>query len=327
MKKFFALFLSCIMCVSVLAGCGNKENSSSSVNSGASQELSGPIAIIIPSASHGWMAGISYFAEQKCKELNLDEGKGYKLMTSANVNEQANQIEEAISLNPSAIVLLPHTDEVSVTAQKISDKNIPLVVFDRKVEADYSAYIAGDNAGIGTKSAEYLGEKLGGKGTIAVLNVPSSGSVSVERVDAFKEKMSESYPDIKLIDMTASDFTQQSGLKTMTDVLTANEKIDAIFSIDDESSLGMLQAISDSKRTDIKYVTGAGGSQSYFAKIKENEQPLCMTATYSPSMIKDAVAAAYDLAQGKTVEKDNIITPSVVTKDNVSEFIDENSPY
>lgn len=338
MKKLLCAMLAAVMVTMSLASCGNNGGSSSDVSPSEPQSSEstpdattanpdGPIAIVVPAAEHGWMAGIAYFAEQKCKEMGLEEGTGYKLVTSANVNEQANQIEEMIDLGASAIVLLPHTDEVSVAAQKIMDANIPLVVFDRKVTGDYTAYLAGDNPGIGTESAKLMGEKLGGEGTIAVLNVPSSGSVSTERVDAFKAEMAKSYPNIKLVDFTADDFTQQSGLKTATDVLVANEKLDAIFSIDDESSLGILQAISDAGRTDIKYLSGAGGSQTYFQKIKEADGIELFTATYSPSMIKDAIQAAKDIVDGKEVAKDNIIPPTIVTKDNVDTVLDANSPY
>ena len=340
MKKVLCAMLAAVMVTMSLASCGDNGGSSSDASPSDSQSSAstpegnnttanpdGPIAIVVPAAEHGWMAGIAYFAEQKCKEMGLEEGTGYKLVTSANVNDQANQIEEMIDLGASAIVLLPHTDEVSVAAQKIMDAKIPLVVFDRKVTGDYTAYLAGDNPGIGTESAKLMGEKLGGEGTIAVLNVPSSGSVSTERVDAFKAEMTKSYPNIKLVDFTADDFTQQSGLKTATDVLVANEKLDAIFSIDDESSLGILQAINDAGRTDIKYLSGAGGSQTYFQKINEAEGIELFTATYSPSMIKDAIQAAKDIVDGKDVPKDNIIPPTIVTKDNVSTVLDANSPY
>lgn len=338
MKKFLCTLLAAAMTVMCLGSCGGDGSSSDSQPSDSQSQPSestpvttanpdGPIAIIVPAAEHGWMAGIAYFAEQKCKEMGLEEGTGYKLVTSANVNEQANQIEEMIDLGVSAIVLLPHTDEVSVAAQKIMDANIPLVVFDRKVTGDYTAYLAGDNPGIGTESAKLMGEKLNGEGTIAVLNVPSSGSVSTERVDAFKAEMAKSYPNIKLVDFTADDFTQQSGLKTAADVLVANGELDAIFSIDDESSLGILQAISDASRTDVKMLSGAGGSQTYFQKIKDADGIELFTATYSPIMIKDAVQAAADIVDGKEVPKDNIIPPTVVTKDNVDSVLDANSPY
>jgi len=325
MKKLLATLLTLALAGTMLTGCGGNQSASQSSNSQASTK--GPIAIVVPQAEHGWMAGIAYYAEQKCKELGLEQGKGYKLVTSANVNEQANDIEEMINLGASAVVLLPHTDEVSVAAKKIVDAKIPLVVFDRKVNADYSSYVAGDNSGMGTAGANFLGEKLGGKGIIAVQNVPSSGSVSTERVGSFKKVMAAKYPNIKLIDITTPDFTQQAGLKTGTDVLTANPQIDAIFSIDDESSQGFLQAIKDAKRTDVKYLSGGGGAQAYFQKINTETQPECFTSTYSPSMIGDAVQAAVDLANGKQVKKDNIIAPTVVTKDNVKKLLDEKSPY
>ena len=69
------------------------------------------------------------------------------------------------------------------------------------------------------------------------------------------------------------------------------------------SSIGMLQAIKDANRTDVKYLTGAGGSQNYFEKISKSEQPICITATYSPSMIKDAVQAAVDIKDGKRLKR------------------------
>lgn len=286
----------------------------------------GPIAILIPSADHGWLAGAAYYAQQKVQEMGLAEGDGYKLLTSANVNEQANQIDEILGLGASAVVLLPHNDEVTVAAKKITDAGIPLVVFDRKVPS-YDAYVAGNNKGMGIATAEYLGEKLGGEGTIAVMNTPSVGSVSTERVAGFKEVMAAKYPNIKLVDVTSDGFTQEDGLKMATDMLVANERLDAVFSIDDEPSLGILQAIRDAGRTDVKYLTGGGGAQAYLDKINTVADITLLTATYSPAMIGDAIQVAADIVAGKTPQKDTIIEPTIVTKDNVANFIDANSPY
>lgn len=334
-KKILSALLAITMAAASMAACQTgsttssaaPEPSNSSTQQTPPEENKGPIAIIVPAADHGWLAGVSYFAEQKCKELGLAEGTGYKLVTSANVNEQANQIDEMINLDVSAVVLQPHNDEVSVSAKKIVDAGIPLVVFDRKVDVDYTTFVAGDNTAMGEKSAEFIGGKLNGKGIVAVLNVPSSGSVSAERVDGFKKVMGEKYPDMQMVDITAADFTQQEGLKTATDALVANSQLDAIFSIDDESSLGILQAIKDAKRTEIKFLAGGGGGQDYFKKINSETQPECFTATYSPSMIKDAVQAAKDILDGKSVAKDLIVPPDIVTSENVSDYLDENSPY
>lgn len=287
----------------------------------------GPIGIVIPSADHGWLAAVSYFSKQKADQLKLKEGSGYKLVTSANVNEQANQIEEMIALKCSAIVLLPHNNEVSVAADKILKNKIKLVLFDRKVSGDYTAYIAGDNAGLGVASAEYIGKKLGGKGTVAVMNCPSVGSVSTERVQGFKQTVAKKFPGLKLVDVTSSGFSMEDGLKMATDMLVAYPKLDAVFSIDDEPSVGILQAIKDANRKDIKVISGGGGTQTYFKTMGGNTGIDLFTATYSPAMIKDAIQAAYDLNRGKSVKKNTIIEPSIVNKDNYTKFLDKGSPY
>lgn len=314
-KKILSVVLCVAMAATALVGCGNSSSSKSSKN--------GTIAIITPEAEHGWIAGVTYYAEQKCKELGLS----YKTYQSANVNEQANDIEDAIAAGSSAIVMFPHNDEVSVAAQEIIDADIPLVVFDRKLDVDYDAYIAGDNSEMGKASAEYIGKALNGEGIVAVENVPSTGSVSTERVNGFKKVMSEKFPNVKLIDFTADGFAQEQGLTAATDLLTSNSKLDAIYSIDDESSLGFIKALEEAGRSDVKIVSGGGGAQSYFNIIKGAPNMDLFTATYSPMMMGDAVELAAKIIKGEKVDKDNIIPTTIINKDNVGDYLDQSSPY
>ncbi|WP_412990378.1 ABC transporter substrate-binding protein [Pediococcus siamensis] len=318
MKKFLSI-LGVLFISVILVSCGKVKSQGNSNTS--NKEL----AIVIPAADHGWLSGVAYYAQKTAKELGL---KKYKVITSSNVNDQASQLDELISQKVGAIVLEPHTNEVSVAAQKVVKAGIPLVVFDRKVDAKYKSFVAGSNPQIGSASANYLGKKLNGKGTIAVLNVPSSGSVSSERVGSFKKVMKKKYPNIKLVDMTADAYTQEEGLQTSKDMLTAHKHVDAIFSIDDECSLGILQALKETKRTDVKYLSGVGGSQAYFKKIKESNGNLTLfTATYSPSMISDAIKIAHKAQEGKNVDNKLVISPKIVTKANVSNYINSKSPY
>lgn len=327
MKKFLKLMGVALLAMFVLAGCGSKKgasNKSSNTNkaSGVDKQT---LVVSMPASDHGWLSGVNYYAQQECRRLGL---KKYKVLTSDSMNAQSSQIDNLINQKPGAIVLEPFNNELSVSAQRIVKAKIPLVVYDRKVKANYNAFVAGSNTEIGKTSADYLGKKLNGKGTIAVLHVPSSGSVSSERVGGFQKEIKAKYPGIKTVSMTADSFTQEDGLKTAKDMLTAHKHIDAVFSIDDESSLGILQAINEAKRTDIKYLSGVGGSQDYFKKIKNNKQNIQLfTATYSPTMMRTAVKEGYDLMKGKKVKKENIIPTTIVTKKNVSKYMDAKSPY
>lgn len=334
-KSIIALLTAAVM-VMGLAACGSSETSdkgtpdeskSEKVESSEINTADGLIGIAVPSADHGWTAGAAYYAQQKCEELGLKEGQDYKLLTSDNVNDQANDMDELIDMGCTSIVLLPHNDEVSVAAQKVIDAGINLVVFDRKITGDYTAYLAGDNAGIGVNGADYIGEALGGEGVVAVMSAPSVGSVSVDRTEAFKDEMAEKYPNIELIEVTADGFTQEAGLSMASDMLIANEHIDAVFSIDDEPSLGILQAIKEAGRTDIKYISGGGGAQAWYKMIESEKDIALFTETYSPSMIGDAIALAQSIQKGEDFEKETIIPNTTVDASNVKDFLDEASPY
>lgn len=314
MKKLAMVLITLLL---VLSGCTADNGTDKPGNE------EGPIGISILAADHGWLAALSYNAENTVKELNLDA----KILTSSNVSEQAAHIDDLIALGSSVIVLEPHTDELATYAKKINDAGIKLVLFDRIVDVDYTSYVTGNNPEVGTTVANYLGEKLEGKGTIAVHNVPSAGSVSTERVDNFKKVMSEKYPDMKLIEFQTASFTQEDGLKAGSDLLVANPEIDAIFSIDDESSLGFLKAIKDAGRKDIKYMSGCGGSQVYIDKIKSETEMSLFSATYSPKMIIDAIKVAVKVKNGESVDKDYFINPEIINFDNAADYVDTESPY
>ncbi|MDF9824839.1 ribose transport system substrate-binding protein [Breznakia sp. PF5-3] len=316
LKKLLAVSFAFIL---IISGCSSGESKDDKKEANAD----GPIGISILAADHGWLAALSYNAENTVKELGLDA----KILTSSSVSEQAAHIDDLIAMDCSVIVLEPHTDEVEIYAKKIRDAGIKLVLFDRIVDVDYTSYVTGNNPEVGTTVANYLGEKLGGKGTIAVHNVPSAGSVSTERVDNFKKVMKEKYPDIKLVEFSTASFTQEDGLKSGADLLVANKQIDAIFSIDDESSLGFLQAIKDAGRTDIKYMSGCGGSQSYINKIKSETSINLFSATYSPKMIIDAIEMAVKIQKGEKFEKDYYVAPEIINRDNAEDFVDADSPY
>lgn len=110
-------------------------------------------------------------------------------------------------------------------------------------------------------------------------------------------------------------------------ISTSVEDIDAVYSIDDETSVGVLQAIQEAGRTDIQVVTGGGGMQEYFEMMPENEDIWIQSALYSPVMVKDAVDIAIEVLNGEDVEEETIIPTTVVDRDNYEEFLDENSPY
>lgn len=137
--------------------------------------------------------------------------------------------------------------------------------------------------------------------------------------------MAEIAPNMNILTY-ATKFTREDGLKDFADILTSNPQIDAVYSMDDETSIGVLQAIKEANRTDIKVVTGGGGMQEYFNMMPENEN-IWIESRYLQPRYGDAVDMAVSILNGETVEPVKIIPTTIVDRTNYTDFLDPNSPY
>ena len=204
--------------------------------------------------------------------------------------------------------------------------NFDMIIDVDEKYADLMYTLTGDNYGMGVAGAEYIVDKIGTEGTVVALTVPTSGSVNDLRMQGFTDTMAEIAPDIEIKEY-ATQFTREAGLADMADILTAEPEIDAVYSLDDETSIGALQAIDEAGRTDIQVITGGGGCQEYFNMMPEYENIWVQSALYSPAMVEDAVDMAVALLNGEEVESPLTVPTAVVDRDNYTEYLDENTPY
>jgi len=325
MKKSVVTILSLVLIgVMVLSAC---------TPAPAAPEVEEPVApaaekfkigILAPAVTHGWVAAVAYNAEQRAKEL-ADEVE-YKLYTSTNAEEMTTQLDDLLTWGAQAVVAFPQWVGMEVPIQAAIDKGVVVVNFDISIDAEGVYRLSGDNKDMGVQGAKYIVDKIGTEGTVIMLEVPTSGSVSELRKAGFVETLAEIAPELEVISY-ATQFTREDGLADMADILTSHDKIDAVYSMDDETSIGALQAIREANRTDIKVITGGGGMQEYFRMMPENQDIWIQSALYSPAMVRDAFNMALSILKGETVEPVVILPTTIVDRDNYQDFLDENSPY
>jgi len=328
-KKKFISIIAIVLVGLFVAGCGGNGASNPNPTSGGSSGgfENSEIVVVVPAAAQGWIAAVHFFAERRGQELLAEGLGGFRILASQNVAEQAGQLDELISQNVDVIVLFPHSDELDFAAQAVVDANIPLFVFNRNVNVDFNSRLLGSNDLIGRESANTIADIIGGEGVVAYISVPAVGSTNVDRLTPFHDVMA-GFPGIELVTMTTTAISMEEALTVTTDMLTANPRIDAIFTIDDQLSMGALQAIREAQRTDVQVMNGAGGMQAYFDEIATERDIYLFTATFSPTMIADTIDLAVEYLRGRTdFPTITIIPPEIVTRDNVSNFIVPDSPW
>lgn len=319
MKKIISILLLCVFLCTALCGCA--ENGKDEKSDGYK------IGIAAPDVTHGWVAGVAYYAEKYCNE----QGITYKITTSADAAEMMANLNDLVTWGADAIVLWPQWTGMEDAVSEVIAQDIPVVSFDVDIDCDGVYKVTGNNEGMGYESAKYIAEKVGDAAHIAVLDVPSAGSVSALRKQGFYKYLDEiGYDKSNIFEVSEDAFTRDNGLRDMTDILESHKQIDAVFSMDDEISIGVVQAITEAGRTDIHAITGGGGMQEYFRMMKEEKYASLglASALYSPSMVEDAVKSAISLCKGETCEKCIIIPTTIVTADNADTYIDaQNTVY
>ncbi|WP_033541367.1 substrate-binding domain-containing protein [Planococcus sp. CAU13] len=326
MKKYLILLLALIAAL-VLAACGDEGDSADGGESGGGDEDTLTIGISLPSATHGWMGALIDNAEQQAKELQESEGIEYVMTNAEDPNTQANDVDDLIAQGVDVIVMLPiESAALTPVGQKVKDAGIPLVIVDRELENDAATVVVkGDNEGIGINAGKYFIEQLNGKGKVVEISGPPS-SVTEQRGSGFKEAI-DGQEGMEIIASQSGDFSTEKSLEVMQNILQANPEIDAVFTQDDGMALGVLQAIKEAGRTDIQFVTGAGGAKGVFEDI-QNDGLMSATFLYSPTMVRDAVQIAGDIAQGKDPEETIVIKEATqVTEENVDEYYDPESKF
>ncbi|MBP9988097.1 MAG: substrate-binding domain-containing protein [Ruminococcus sp.] len=315
MKKIISVLLVFSLLVCSFSGCSTKKKSNVK------------IGLAAPAATHGWVAGVAYYAEKYCRKNGID----YKLTISSDAPEMEKNLNNLVDWGADTIVVWPQWKGMEDAVEKVIKKDIPVISFDVDINCDGIHKITGNNYEMGYECAKYIMDKNGKNSIIAVLEVPSAGSVSDQRKKGFYDYLDEiGYDTNLLFDVAEKSFSREDGYNDMKKILSEHKDIDAVFSMDDEISIGVVKAITESGRKDIKAVTGGGGMQEYFRMIADEKYAslgLC-SALYSPSMIEDAIKTAIDTCTGENSSRVIIIPTTIVNSENVEKYIDsKNTVY
>lgn len=281
------------------------------------------IAVSLPPANNAWQAKmLDSINDEVAKDTTNFE------ITVKNAVDDADQLNIMQTFKAGGydlIAILPGNGTLMTPIVKeIFKSGTKVMVIDRPIEGDqYTVFYGGDNAQCGKNAAKYIGDRLKGKGEIAVLRSYVGIPIDLQRYNGFMEVLKKDYPGIKVLVEGDGEFNQQAGLKAMSNILPAYPHIDAIFSQDDESAVGALTAIKNSNRKDIQFVTGMGGSKSAFARMSAKDPLYGASMSYLPTMGGRAVAFAKKILQGEKFKKDNIEPTVVVTSQNVSKYMNE----
>lgn len=236
-----------------------------------------------------------------------DEAKkdGVTLITVDAQNDPAKQqasVEDLIQKKVSVILINP-TDSSAVAnvVKEATDKGIKVISLDRSVNgAEVSSHIASDNQAGGKMAADFLVDKLGGKGNVVELQGIPGSSAANERGAGFDTEVAAK-GGVKIATKQPADFDRAKGLSVMENIIQSNKDIQGVFAQNDEMALGAVKALQAAGLKNVA-VVGFDATDDAIAAVKAGT--MAATVQQQPELIGQyGVQTAKKLVDGQAVDK------------------------
>lgn len=246
-------------------------------------------------------------------KLLVSDGRG-------DATTQTNGIDDMLAKGVDVIIISPADAAALAPAVKRAEKQgVKVIASDRSVNAPVVTYIGADNVDTGLVAAKYIAKILKGKGNIVELQGALGASPTIDRHKGFTTVLKK-YPGLKVIGSQTANYNRQEGLKVMEDFLQRFGKgeIDAVYTHNDEMSLGAIQAIKEAGRLSEIKVVGIDGQLSALKAIKRGEYA---GSVVYPIDVPEHLIAAAKVCAGESLPKRIKMTATLATKQNVARFV------
>ncbi len=284
------------MSLSLLAACGSggTEPAPSATASTVAAAPKIKIGVSVPAADHGWTAGVVWWAKEA---MALNPDVEWLFQTAETPDKQIQDIENMMTQGVDGLVVLA-TESAPLTpiAKQAHENGILIVNVDRGfLEPVADIFLEGDNASFGRKSAEFIVDRLDGKGKVVILEgIPCT--VNTARVDAAMEVFNAN-PGIEIVGRDTGMWNRQKSLDVMQNILVQAPEIDAVWASDDDMALGAEQAIVEAGRQDEMWILGGAGMKDIVKRVMDKDPMYPADITYPPSMIATGIQMAVSVLE------------------------------
>jgi ribose transport system substrate-binding protein len=166
-----------------------------------------------------------------------------------NVEEQIAFVTQVLTDKPDIVIFIPVDDVAMIDPVKqLNAAHIPIVLASNPLPGEFVTFVGADDEDIGYRQATYLFAKMGGRGSIAVLEGPPAAPTNRARVAGYRRAFAET-PGITVLASGVGMFQQPDGKRVMAQFLREHPRIDAVLSANDGMALGALEALDEAKRS------------------------------------------------------------------------------
>lgn len=329
MKKTFSIVIALVMLAFVVMGCAPAQPSSSApaVENTPAPKAEAPTAQ--EPVKSNKIAGVVFQEDQFMKLLQLgyeDTAKaaGYEFLPGNTNNDQgkeAEMINTYCDQQIAALAISPISEVASLPSLKQAlDAGIVVGLSNTlySEEPRFVGSFSSDNYELGKSTGQvakkYIEEKMGGKAKVAIIQFKSllpeqSSARSGGFIDQIKDM-----PGVEIV-VDQDAWLQDKAITVVTDILSANDDIDLIFSANEGGTIGSTMAVQNAGKAGKVVVFGTDASEQMFNLLKDDTNVLQAVTGQDPYTIGVmTMTAVIASLKGETVDTmgKGIIVPGML---------------
>lgn len=231
--------------------------------------------------------------------------------------------------NYAAIAVSPLTKDCLISGIVTANQDkVKIVTTGNQVDEDalkaaggaIDAKITVDFYNQGVLGAQYIIDKTGGKGKVAVIAGNEGGTQADARRDGAKDTFEKAGMEVVAVEQC--DFDAQKAYDATTSIIEANPDIVGIACANDDMGLGVVRALEEKSMKDKVLVVGVDFTEEAKAGIEDGTYDA--TVAMSPYLMgREAVIIMLKALEGQDVSEVGDSTPmAVVDSKNVSQMSD-----
>lgn len=220
-----------------------------------------------------WRTLRSGYLEMENKLNN--EGMEVKIEVRAAQGENDEQgqlsiVQNMINNEYDALLLSPISDGNLVPGvESANEKGIPVVNVNDGIIENAPNFVGPRAIQNGELAAEWISEKIGGEGQVAIVVGMPKAFAARQRTIGFENWMEENAPDIEIVERQNADWDRLKAMNLADIWIKTNPNLKAIFCNNDTMALGVQEAVNNSGKDIL--VVGVDGIGEAYDSIKNGE--------------------------------------------------------
>lgn len=237
--------------------------------------------------------------------------------------KQVDQIEQALTEGVDGIVIDPTSNEgIKTAVLAAKEAGVPFVTIHESVsnQEDCTAFVGSDLETGGKLKMEQVMKDFPDGGKFAVLYGPLGHTAQIQITDGYKKALEGQEDKYEYVFEGEGNWNAEDALDLASNWLSTGKQIDAFICNNDGMAIGALQAVKSAGKSDEILIYGLDAQQDVLQEVKNG--------TIRATIFNDYFNEAYvgletciKAINGETVEPSIMISPIVVTIDNVDEYL------